>query len=364
MKEGRKTITMVSDLEIAKGVETVLRQSDPNAVTSVNGVVQQLEAKLGLDLSHKSGFIRDQINFLLRSQPRPPQPQVQPHFQDDRFVPQHFPQFLNAHHVPQPLQPQFHPHFAVQQQQHHHQQQHQQSPIPPPPQPQVQRPRARPPAAAKAGVNALPAAANPAEAQKGSQSGTKRRGGSGGLNKVCGVSPELQAIVGEAAMPRTEIVKQLWVYIRKHNLQDPGNKRRIICDDALRVVFETDCTDMFKMNKLLAKHITPLDPTKQSGEAKRLKVENESTTETSECSPSPVMISEALAKFFGTGQTEMLQSEALSRVWEYIKVNHLEDPLNAMVILCDAKLQELLGCESISALGIPEMLARHHLFRQ
>jgi len=35
-----------------------------------------------------------------------------------------------------------------------------------------------------------------------------------------------------------------------------------------------------------------------------------------------------------------------------------------MVILCDAKLQELLGCESISALGIPEMLARHHLFKQ
>lgn len=128
--------------------------------------------------------------------------------------------------------------------------------------------------------------------------GTKRRGGPGGLNKVCGVSPELQAIVGEPALPRTEvciprqeawrffriisctilllsslyrmhkqllasiqIVKQLWAYIRKHNLQDPGNKRKIICDDALRVVFETDCTDMFKMNKLLAKHILPLDPT-------------------------------------------------------------------------------------------------------
>lgn len=57
-----------------------------------------------------------------------------------------------------------------------------------------------------------------------------------------------------------QIVKQLWVYIRKHNLQDPENKRRIICDDALRLVFETDCTDMFKMNKLLAKHILTLDP--------------------------------------------------------------------------------------------------------
>lgn len=55
-------------------------------------------------------------------------------------------------------------------------------------------------------------------------------------------------------------MKQLWAYIRKNNLQDPSNKRKIICDDALRLVFETDSTDMFKMNKLLAKHIIPLEP--------------------------------------------------------------------------------------------------------
>lgn len=58
-----------------------------------------------------------------------------------------------------------------------------------------------------------------------------------------------------------QIVKQLWAYIRKNNLQDPNNKRKIICNEELRLVFETDCTDMFKMNKLLAKHIIPLEPT-------------------------------------------------------------------------------------------------------
>lgn len=58
-----------------------------------------------------------------------------------------------------------------------------------------------------------------------------------------------------------QIVKQLWAYIKKNNLQDPNNKRKIICDDALRLVFETDCTDMFKMNKLLAKHIIPFQST-------------------------------------------------------------------------------------------------------
>jgi upstream activation factor subunit UAF30 len=111
--------TMVSDQEIAKGVESVLRQSDPNAVTSLNGVVQQLEAKLGFDLSDKTGFIRDQINLLLRSHPTQPQPQPQqqplpvPQPQQlhpkDHFALRNHPQFPSGPH-PQ----QFPPHFALQ----------------------------------------------------------------------------------------------------------------------------------------------------------------------------------------------------------------------------------------------------------
>ncbi|XP_060191046.1 uncharacterized protein LOC132620402 [Lycium barbarum] len=195
-------------------------------------------------------------------------------------------------------------------------------------------------------------------------SGKKRRGGPGGLNKLCGVSPELQPIVGQATLPRTEIVKQLWAYIRKHNLQDPNNKRKIICNNELRLVFETDCTDMFKMNRLLAKHIITLEPSKQTAKnPKRAKTGEESGSKSEEAVP-VVIISEALANFLGTSEREMSQAEVLRQVWEHIKVNQLEDPLNAVVIQCDAKLQVLLGCESISALGIPEMLARHHLFKK
>ncbi|KAL2495536.1 SWIB complex BAF60b domain-containing protein [Forsythia ovata] len=338
---------MVTDQEIAKGVETLLRQSDPNAVTSLNGVVQELEAKLGLDLSHKAGFIRDQISFLLRSEPVP----------KDHFAPEFHTQYPNSQ-TPQQF---LHPHVFFQHQPH---QQHNPSP---PLQPQVQsRPPPPPPLTlVKTGSDAQNVVANASGTPKGSTpTGTKRRGGPGGLNKVCGVSPELQVIVGEPALPRTEIVKQLWAYIRKHNLQDPGNKRKIICDDALRLVFETDCTDMFKMNKLLAKHIIPLDPTKESYQAKKPKVEDYPEKGSTEPTPPPVIISDSLLKFFGTGEREMLQSEALGRVWEYIKVNQLEDPLNTMTIHCDAKLQELLGCKSISALGIQEIIARRHLFKR
>lgn len=62
----------------------------------------------------------------------------------------------------------------------------------------------------------------------------------------------------------------------------------------------------------------------ESGQAKRLKEDVEPATESREPSPPPLIISEALAQFFGTGEREMLQSEALSRVWEYIKANRLE----------------------------------------
>ncbi|KAK6154460.1 hypothetical protein DH2020_008708 [Rehmannia glutinosa] len=235
---------VVTDQQLAEALDSLLR--DNNAFTSLNGVVQQLESKLGVNLSHKIDFIRSQIHhfLLLQSQPQ-------------NFMP------------------------------YHHQQQKDHF-----------------------------------------------------------------------------IVKQLWAYIRKNNLQDPNNKRKIICNDELRLVFETDCTDMFKMNKLLAKHIIALEPTKQTCHGnKKPKVDVETGSRSEDPVPI-VIISEALASFFGTDEREMSQAEVLRQMWEYIKVHQLEDPLNSTAILCDAKLQELLGCESISALGIPETLAQRHLFRK
>ncbi|XP_076907858.1 uncharacterized protein LOC143564474 [Bidens hawaiensis] len=345
---------MVSDQEIAKGVEILLSQSHPKSFTSLSDVVQQLGEKLGFDLSHKALFIRDQINLhIFRSQSQsqsqyhqPPPPPLS----KDPFALLH-----QNYRFSSP--PQFHnnTHFAIQQQP----QQRQRHPV------EVDFGKSAPPPEVKAdgGVVGQGSAGKSTEKiKKGGHTGTKRRGGPGGLNKLCGITPELQVIVGESALSRTDIVKQLWAYIKKNNLQDPGNKRKIICDDALRVVFETDCTDMFKMNKLLAKHIIRLEPTKESSQ-KRSKV-NDPEAESQENVPRQVIISDALANCLDIGEKEMSQSEALRLVWEYIKVNNLEDPQNSVMILCDEKLRELFGCESISAMGIPELVIRHHLTKQ
>ncbi|XP_020265920.1 uncharacterized protein LOC109841382 [Asparagus officinalis] len=418
---------VISDQEISRCLESLLRHSALGSVTSVNGVVSHLESELGLDLSHKTSFIRDQIQlFLLRPPPK------------DHFALSPSPHLHQ--YRPFPLGSARHGGFGYLN--------HELGFRHPARRAQVSGGGASAcsssssRAAAAASFQAVTFAdsgsadgdsygvqdrsqvfADNDDMQKKLEdefrvyptkeeafnillgviftqimsvkilpvrdllcfhssfllsdygliiapTGVKRRGGPGGLSKVCSVSPELQAIVGEPTMARTEIVKQLWAYIRRNNLQDPNNKRKIICNDELRLVFETDCTDMFKMNKLLTKHIITLQPTRNSvPDSKRLKssAEPEAVSSTSaDVKEYPVFISDALAEFFGTGEREMLEPEALRRILEYITANNLEvgmDPENKMSVSCDSKLQQLFGSEKVPALGIPEMLARH-LFKQ
>ena len=71
------------------------------------------------------------------------------------------------------------------------------------------------------------------------------------------VSDELAKVVGKGPMPRSEVVKALWVYIKKNDLQDAKNKRNINADANLEAVFGGKKTvSMFEMTKLVSKHLT------------------------------------------------------------------------------------------------------------
>ncbi len=71
------------------------------------------------------------------------------------------------------------------------------------------------------------------------------------------LTEDLEAVVGKGPMPRSEVVKALWVYIKKHDLQDPKNKRNINADPALKKVFGGKGTvSMFEMTKLVSKHLS------------------------------------------------------------------------------------------------------------
>ena len=69
-------------------------------------------------------------------------------------------------------------------------------------------------------------------------------------------SPALAEIVGSKPIPRTEVTKRLWAYVKKNKLQDPKNRRMIKADAALKVVFGGKATvNMFEMTKLVSKHL-------------------------------------------------------------------------------------------------------------
>jgi chromatin remodeling complex protein RSC6 len=70
--------------------------------------------------------------------------------------------------------------------------------------------------------------------------------------KAMNPSPQLAAVVGNTPMPRTEVTKKLWAYIKKNNLQDPKEKRMINADDKLKAVFGgKGRVSMFEMTKLV-----------------------------------------------------------------------------------------------------------------
>ena len=68
-------------------------------------------------------------------------------------------------------------------------------------------------------------------------------------------SPQLAAVIGPDPVPRTEVTKRLWAYIKENNLQNPANKRNILCDEKLQAVMGKGEVTMFEMTALVGKHL-------------------------------------------------------------------------------------------------------------
>ena len=68
-------------------------------------------------------------------------------------------------------------------------------------------------------------------------------------------SAELAAIIGDKAVPRTEVTKKIWEYIKKHKLQDPAKRTMINADAKLKHIFKVPQVSMFEMTKLINSHL-------------------------------------------------------------------------------------------------------------
>ena len=97
-------------------------------------------------------------------------------------------------------------------------------------------------------------------AKKATKKAAKRTGAKRKPNaafmKAMQPSDQLADVIGSGAMPRTEVTKKLWAYIKRKGLQDKKNRRMINADENLRPIFRRDQVSMFEMTKLVNKHLS------------------------------------------------------------------------------------------------------------
>ena len=99
--------------------------------------------------------------------------------------------------------------------------------------------------------------AAPKKAAKKAPAKKVKRKPNAAFMKALNIGPALQPVVGSKPLPRTEVVKKLWQYIKKNNLQDAKNRRNINADAKLKPVFSGKGTvSMFEMTKLVNKHLS------------------------------------------------------------------------------------------------------------
>lgn len=92
-------------------------------------------------------------------------------------------------------------------------------------------------------------------AKKPAKKAASKRKPNAAFMKALMPSDKLAAIVGAKALPRTQVVKKMWEYIKKHKLQNPKNRRNILADAKLKEVFGKMEVSMFEMTKLISKHL-------------------------------------------------------------------------------------------------------------
>src|SRR5438876_6501172 len=120
--------------------------------------------------------------------------------------------------------------------------------------PAAKKPAAKKPAAKKSAKKA-PAKKAPAKKSAPKKSGAKRKPNAAFMKAMTPTST-LAAVVGSIPLPRTEVTKKIWDYIKKNKLQDAVNRRLINADDKLRAVFGGKSkVSMFEMTKLVSNHL-------------------------------------------------------------------------------------------------------------
>ncbi|CAI0429728.1 unnamed protein product, partial [Linum tenue] len=305
-----KPATMVSDSELIGRLREFLKNSDLETTTNTI-VCRKLEEDFGVNLSDKKGFIREQVDLFLQSQ-----------FEEQAAEVVGDNGYEEEGSAADDRESRVQDGDEVEEDEEEEEE--------------------------TVGRSSKRKTRAKGRSRKQPEEGKKRAGG--GFTKLCRLSPQLEEFLGAPEMARTEVVKQLWVYIKEKELQDPSNKRNILCDEPLRTIFCVDSINMFEMNKALTKHIWPLDsddviPAKTATQKEKQK-QQESEEEPDDPGRkekrqksgtkgfmAPLQLSDPLVKFLGTGEHAISRSEVIKRMWDYIKQNNPSDPSDKRTII-------------------------------
>ncbi len=194
--------------------------------------------------------------------------------------------------------------------------------------------------------------------------------------------------ISDDNLPRSQIVKGIWEYIKTHDLQNPDNRREIFCDEAMKKVFRRPLITMFNMNRLLTVHVKSkaqwesgdhqfdydlleLDDNEwklkvgdsETTKRKRIKLEakRNGTQKTRGGFSMEVPLSNELVSFMGGEKAEATRSEVVSHLWQYIRKHNLQNPKNRQQILCDDTLRKLTGQDVVTQFTINRYIQPHFL---
>lgn len=196
----------------------------------------------------------------------------------------------------------------------------------------------------------------------------KKKNSKGGYNKPQQLSDKLGGFLGTKEMSRPQIVKSMWEYIKAKDLQNPKDKREILCDKKMKKVFGCDSFTMFSMNKYISHHCHPFPPLDLTSKPKKVTPTKRKAAASDDGAKKkrkagtqpPYRLSQALVDVV---QKEILpRPQVVSELWVYIKANELQNPKDKRQILCDKKLQKVFGgLKSVTMFSMNKHITPHLL---
>jgi upstream activation factor subunit UAF30 len=202
-----------------------------------------------------------------------------------------------------------------------------------------------------AAINEMEDSSSESESEEEAPKPKKKRAAGKGLSIKKEISEDLANFLGHGRqMARTEIVKELWKYIKAENLQNPENKREILLDAKMKAVFGCDNFTMFTMNKYVSSHIEPYKPVDLTPKEKKPKAASAKKRKRAAAeSPSkkkrkpkkkglqpPYRLSDQLVEV--VGKEILPRPQVVTALWDYIKKNDLQ------VRACGCDLRWSVAC--------------------